>query len=69
MQDIYMSWRIGQKVVCDRPEQLLQGCMIQAIDSDSIVISCPAVNLVVCGKQQNLEQLGWKVDDPSEERK
>jgi hypothetical protein len=60
-----MDWKVGQKVVCDRPEQLLQGCTIQTMDVDSVVISCPTVNLVICGKQRNLEQLGWRVDTPN----
>ncbi|HEY9623888.1 MAG TPA: hypothetical protein V6C78_26250 [Crinalium sp.] len=60
-----MDWKVGQKVVCDRPEQMLSGCTIQTVDADSIVISCPNVNLVICGKQRNLEQLGWRTDQPA----
>ncbi len=58
-----MDWKVGQNVVCDRPEQLLTGCVIQSKDADTIVISCPSIDLVFRGKQQQLEQLGWKVVD------
>lgn len=58
-----MSWQVGQKVVCDRPEQLLAGCFIQSEESDSVVITCPAVNLVISGKRKRLEELGWRLED------
>lgn len=41
------------------------GCVVKAIDADSITIFCSATNLVVCGQQVNLERLGWQLDSPT----
>jgi hypothetical protein len=60
---MYISWKVGQKLMCDRPEQLLTGCVIVAQESGGLIISCPAVGIVVSGQQQQLEMLGWKLDD------
>ena len=62
IQDRWMNWKIGQKLVCDRPDTSLTGCTIRAADADGVIIFCPEVNLVVCGKQENLEQQGWQLD-------
>lgn len=58
-----MEWNIGQKVVCDRPEQLLTGCTIKAKEEGSVIISCPNIDLVFWGQQEQLEQLGWRPDN------
>lgn len=58
-----MDWQVGQQLICDRNGQLLTDCVVQSKDFDSIVIFCASNNIVVCGKQKNLENLGWRVDD------
>ncbi|MDX2214077.1 MAG: hypothetical protein SFY66_12385 [Oculatellaceae cyanobacterium bins.114] len=58
-----MDWQIGQRLMCDRNGQLLTDCVVQARDHDSIVIFCASVNIVVCGKQKSLEELGWQTND------
>ncbi|OLP18148.1 hypothetical protein BST81_14115 [Leptolyngbya sp. 'hensonii'] len=60
-----MNWQVGQNMVCDRPEQLLSGCIIVAQDDESVMISCPAVGIVVTGEPHRLQELGWKTDDKS----
>lgn len=60
-----MEWNIGQKVVCDRPEQLLTGCTIKAKEEGSVIISCPGIDLVFWGQQEQLEQLGWRLETSS----
>ncbi|MBD2463981.1 hypothetical protein H6G89_23545 [Oscillatoria sp. FACHB-1407] len=57
-----MDWQIGQKLICDRNGQLLTDCVVQAKDHESIVIFCASSSVVVCGKQKNLEDLGWQID-------
>lgn len=57
-----MDWQIGQKLTCDRNGYLLTDCVVQARDLDSVVVFCASSNVVVCGKQKNLEELGWQLD-------
>lgn len=57
-----MDWKVGQKLVCDRPEQYLTGCFVRAKEAGSVVVCCPAINLVVAGRQEQLEELGWRVE-------
>ncbi|MCL6434210.1 MAG: hypothetical protein K6T90_08315 [Leptolyngbyaceae cyanobacterium HOT.MB2.61] len=61
------NWKVGQRVVCDRPSKQSVGCFVRAIDSDSVVIFCPEQNTVICGQRSNLEKLGWRVVEPQEE--
>lgn len=58
-----MEWKVGQKVVCDRPEQLLTGCVIRSKQADKIIIVCPSIDLEFLGSQEKLEQLGWRLDE------
>jgi hypothetical protein len=58
-----MMWKVGQMVQCDRPDRSLRGSVIQ-IEAEGVIISCPASNTVVCGSQQQLERLGWKIVSP-----
>jgi hypothetical protein len=58
-----MDWKIGQKLACDRPEQYLSGCVVVSQEDGSVVISCPAVGIVVRGHQQELERFGWQIDE------
>lgn len=60
-----MEWIVGQKVVCDRPEQLLTGCTIKVKEEGSVIISCPNIDLVFWGQQEQLERLGWRLDNAS----
>ncbi len=60
-----MQWKVGQRLICDRPEQILTGCTIVAQDGSSVIISCPAVGIVVTGEPGRLQELGWRID-PSE---
>ncbi|MGA7937685.1 MAG: hypothetical protein WCA35_29315 [Kovacikia sp.] len=55
------SWTVGQKVVCDRQDRQLSGCIVRSVNSDSIVIFCPKFNTVICGLRKNLEKLGWRI--------
>lgn len=59
-----MRWTVGQRVVCDRPEQLLTDCIIQQSEAGSVVIFCPLANIVVSGTQARLEQLSWRLESP-----
>lgn len=62
------SWKVGQRVVCDRQNRVLTECFVRSIDADSVVIFCPAHNTVICGQGRNLERLGWRaVEDLEEE--
>jgi hypothetical protein len=54
-----IGWQVGQRMVCNRSEQLLTGCFIVATDKDSVTVSCPAIGLVVSGQQHALEEMGW----------
>lgn len=58
-----MRWQIGQKVVCDRPEQLLTGCYVVTTDAETVKISCPAAGIVVSGDQRRLEEMGWRSEE------
>ena len=58
-----MDWKVGQKLVCDRPEQYLTGCFVRAKEAGSVVVCCPAINLVVAGRQAQLEELGWRLEE------
>jgi hypothetical protein len=61
LQTFVMSWKVGQKVVCDRYLKQAADCYIRSIDlHQSVTIVCPATNTVVCGQRQNLERLGWR---------
>ncbi|NJN86760.1 MAG: hypothetical protein HC881_11140 [Leptolyngbyaceae cyanobacterium SL_7_1] len=64
-----MNWTVGQRVVCDRPEQLLTDCIVQQSEAGSVVISCPFANIVVSGTQERLEQLGWRMEEPQLQRR
>ncbi|NJR66157.1 MAG: hypothetical protein HC772_13895 [Leptolyngbyaceae cyanobacterium CRU_2_3] len=59
-----MRWKTGQRMRCDRPPQVLTGCLVVAASADSIKIVCPApdVSIVVVGQQCHLEEMGWKAD-------
>ena len=57
------NWKVGQRVRCDRPGKQLPDCFVRSVDSDSVVIFCPSMNTVICGRRSNLERLGWKLDD------
>jgi hypothetical protein len=61
-----MNWEVGQKLVCDRPEQLLTGCFIADKTSEGLTVSCPAIGIVISQQQQQLERLGWKLDEQRE---
>lgn len=56
------EWKPGQRVICDRPEQFLTGCMIESNKGGVIVINCPFANITVSGTQADLTQLGWQLD-------
>jgi hypothetical protein len=58
-----MDWQVGQRVKCDRNGQVLTDCVVQSKDFDSVVIFCASGNIVVCGKQANLESLGWQIEN------
>jgi hypothetical protein len=62
-----MNWQIGQKVVCDRPEQLLTGCVVTTQDQGWVTISCPIAGFALAGYQAQFEQEGWIVE-PSRDR-
>lgn len=57
-----MQWQVGQRIVCDRPDQPLTGCCIASSDADTVKIICPAAGIVVYGPQQRLEEMGWKLE-------
>lgn len=57
-----MNWQIGQKVVCDRPEQLLTGCTVTTQDQGWVTISCPTAGFALAGYQDRFEQEGWTVE-------
>lgn len=63
-----MSWNVGQKLACDRPEQYLSGCVVVSQEAGNVVISCPAIGIVVRGYQPELEQFGWTVDECHEKK-
>ncbi len=52
-----MMWRVGQKIA--HPDQQLAHCFVISSDNGSIFISCPEERIVVCGRQRELEKLGW----------
>jgi len=58
-----MNWKVGQQVICDRPGQPLTRCTVQVADVDSVVIACPDMQLVICGKRETLESLGWRLTE------
>jgi hypothetical protein len=55
-----MKWKVGQKLVCDRPEQLLTGCTVALQENGWVVISCPTAGLTLSGYQEQFERSGWK---------
>ncbi|MGI0484818.1 hypothetical protein ACN4EK_05215 [Pantanalinema rosaneae CENA516] len=57
-----MNWQIGQKVVCDRPEQLLTGCIVTTQDEGWVTISCPTAGFALAGYQDQFEQEGWTAE-------
>ncbi|XHX79182.1 MAG: hypothetical protein RBJ76_04415 [Stenomitos frigidus ULC029] len=62
VQTLKMTWKIGQKVACDRYKKQAADCYIHTIDlRESVTIFCPMTNTIVCGQRQNLERLGWRV--------
>lgn len=61
VQTLKMTWKVGQKVVCDRPSKQAADCYIRTIaPPESVTIFCPAANTIVCGQRENLERLGWR---------
>lgn len=58
-----MTWKVGQRVVCERPNHHLNDCVVRAIEGDSVIIFCRKINTVICGQQKNLEKLGWRVEE------
>lgn len=56
------TWKAGQRVVCNRPQNSLVGCFIRSAEGDSIVIFCPRHNTIICGQRKNLEKLGWRLE-------
>lgn len=55
-----MKWQVGQRLVCDRPEQLLTGCRVTEQQGDWVEISCPTIGLHLTGYQADFEQQGWQ---------
>ena len=62
-QMVTATWKVGQKVVCDRHASHAGDCYIRSIDvHGSVTIFCPATNTIICGQRRNLEQLGWQIE-------
>jgi len=59
-------WKVGQKVVCDRPNNQLTGCVVRSVDEEIIVIFCPGFNMVICGQFRSLKKLGWRTEEAQE---
>lgn len=60
----FMKWQVGQPVECDRPEQVVTGCVIEKNEMGSITIVCPEIGIVVCGQQDDLAAQGWRASHP-----
>jgi hypothetical protein len=63
-----MRWKVGQQIRCDRPEQVLTGCFVAAIEANSIKVICPTASIVVVGQQCRLEEMGWQAEKSVEVR-
>jgi hypothetical protein len=56
-----MEWQVGQVVECDRPNHQFKQCYVIENRAGSITIFCPHQNTIICGKQENLSELGWQI--------
>ncbi|HEY9644590.1 MAG TPA: hypothetical protein V6C57_29105 [Coleofasciculaceae cyanobacterium] len=61
-----MHWKVGQQMRCDRPEQVLTGCLVAAVEANSVKIICPTASIVVVGQQCRLEEMGWKAEQTAQ---
>ncbi len=57
-QGSFMTWNVGQQVVCDGVDWGL--CQIRMSNDNMVVIYCPRHELVMSGNPVRLHEAGWR---------
>ena len=61
-----MNWQVGQVVECDCSSYQFNQCYVIESRAGSITIFCPDQRTIICGKQENLSGLGWRLSEAVE---
>jgi hypothetical protein len=54
-----MNWQVGQKVICDRPDQHSREYFVISAETGYVKVFCAEASVLVIGQQSYLEKLGW----------